>query len=488
MASTKIVNFIDGSFMPPIDGEYMDMVEPATGKVYGQLANSNDKDVEIAVAAAKVAFPIWSSMSASERSTLMLEIANGIEQRLEAFAEAESKDQGKPVTLARTVDIPRAIYNFRYFAGLILHHEDISTQIEGACSYTMQQPIGIAGLISPWNLPLYLLSWKIAPAIAVGNVCIAKPSEITSLTAHLLCEVISQCKIPKGVINIVYGQGHRVGNALTQHPDIPLISFTGGTATGKVIMQAAALHYKKISLELGGKNPNIIFKDCDLEVAVQNSVRSSFANQGEICLCGSRIFVEKEVEEAFVEQFVAATSKAVVPGDPSLSATSMGALVSKEHYDKVMSYIALAKELGGNIIFGGDRPSDLPERCKDGYFIAPTIITGLPPDSRVQQEEIFGPVVTIWPFTSEKQVVELANCNRYGLSASVWTRDIQRAHRIATHLHAGTVWINTWMKRDLRVPFGGWKHSGIGREGGKYSIDFYAEQKTVCFATDLTLQ
>jgi len=462
-------------------GEYFDTFNPSTGQRLTQIPHSSSEDVHRAVCSAKAAFPSWSATPAPQRSIYLSRIADLIESRLEEFAQAESMDQGKPVSLARTVDIPRAIQNFRFFAGAILHEESMSTHLDGvAINYVVQQPLGVAGLISPWNLPLYLLTWKIAPAIATGNTCVCKPSEVTSLTAWLLASVIQAAQIPAGVVNMVFGLGAKAGSALCSHPQVPLISFTGGTVTGEAIMHTVASMQKKLSLELGGKNPCIIFADCDLEDCVATTVRSSFTNQGEICLCNSRIFVEESIYPTFVEKFVEA-SRSLVVGDPTNPATTTGALVSREHMEKVMSYIQLAREEGGTILLGGDRPT-FPEDSPlaGGYFVNPTIVAGLPPTARCQQEEIFGPVVTIWPFKSEEDAVHFANDVKYGLSSSVWTRDIKRAQRIALQVQAGTVWINCWLLRDLRVPFGGQKASGVGREGGKFSLDFFTESKTIC--------
>jgi len=462
-------------------GEYFDSFNPSTGQRLTQIPHSTSEDVHRAVCSAQAAFPGWSSTPAPQRSIYLSRIADLIESRLEEFAYAESLDQGKPVSLAMSVDIPRAIQNFRFFAGAILHEESMSTHLDGvAINYVVQQPLGVAGLISPWNLPLYLLTWKIAPAIATGNTCVCKPSEVTSLTAWLLGSVIQAAQLPAGVVNMVFGLGARAGAALCAHPQVPLVSFTGGTVTGEAIMRAVAPMQKKLSLELGGKNPCIIFADCDLEDCVATTVRSSFTNQGEICLCNSRIFVEESIYQIFVEKFVEASRKLVV-GDPTDSGTTTGALVSREHMEKVLSYIQLAREEGGTILLGGDRPTfaeDSP--LAGGYFVNPTIVSGLPPTARCQQEEIFGPVVTIWPFKSEADAVHYANDVKYGLSSSVWTRDIKRAQRIALQVQAGTVWINCWLLRDLRTPFGGQKASGVGREGGKFSLDFFTESKTIC--------
>ena len=467
-------NFIDGGFLPPASGEYIDDLAPATGEVIARIPDSDARDVDAAVQAAKAAFPAWSQTPAAERSRLMLALADLIEKNLDELVLLESKDSGKPVSLARRLDIPRAVANFRFFATAILHQaSEAHVTDQTALNYTLRQPHGVAGLISPWNLPLYLLTWKIAPAIATGNTCVAKPSELTPLTAHRLAELSVEAGIPAGVINIVHGYGPKAGAAICEHRDVPLISFTGGTATGARVAAAAAPMFKKLSLELGGKNPNVVFSDADLDDAIATSIRSSFWNQGEICLCGSRIFVERPVYDQFVERFVAETRKLRI-GDPLDTATDVGALISEAHLHKVRGYLDLAKQEGGTIVTGGNRVD------RKGWFLEPAVVTGLTCECRVLQEEIFGPVVTITPFDGEEQGVAFANSTRYGLSASVWTRDLQRAHRVAARLDVGTVWVNTWLLRDLRVPFGGMKDSGVGREGGADSLAFFTEAKNVC--------
>ena len=476
----RILNYIDGELTEAAGGGWLDNVEPATGRVYSQLPAGGEADIERAVAAAEAAFPAWSTTPARERSRLLCTIADRIEADQERFARAESIDNGKPLTLARTVDIPRAIASFRHFGTAILHmHSESHATDYDALNYTLRRPRGVAGLISPWNLPLYLLTWKVAPAIATGNTAVAKPSELTPMTAYLLAELCRDVGLPPGVLNVVHGLGAEAGAPLVRHPRVPTISFTGGTVTGEGIAREAAPRFKKLALELGGKNPNIIFADADLDEVVETTVRSSFANQGQICLCGSRIFVEDEAFEPFLERFVAATKQLTI-GDPLDEATQQGALVSAQHREKVRSYIALAREEGGTILCGGESPPELPERCRDGFFMTPTVITGLGAACRTNQEEIFGPVVSVMPFTSEDEVVAAANSTTYGLAASLWTRDLARAHRMAERIESGTVWINCWMLRDLRVPFGGMKQSGIGREGGDEALRFYTEPKNVC--------
>ena len=467
-------NFIGGRFVPPHSASYIDDVNPATEEVIAAIPDSDGQDIDDAVAAAREAFPSWSRTPAAERSRLLLKLADLIEQNIEELARLESQDNGKTISLARRLDIPRAVLNFRFFATGILHQSSEAHPTDGtALNYTLRQPLGVAGLISPWNLPLYLLSWKIAPAIATGNTCVAKPSELTPLTANRLAELSLEAGIPPGVINIVHGYGNKAGRALTSHPDVPLISFTGGTVTGAAVATNAGPRFKKISLELGGKNPNLVFADADLDDAVATSIRSSFWNQGEICLCGSRIFVERSAYDAFLERFVAATKKLKI-GDPLDETTDIGALISADHLKKVTGYVELAKQEGGTVVTGGNRVD------RRGYFVEPAIITGLGTNCRVLQEEIFGPVVTVTPFDGEDEAIAFANSTRYGLASTVWTRDLQRAHRVAAAIDSGTVWINCWLLRDLRVPFGGMRESGVGREGGFESLNFFTEAKNVC--------
>ncbi|MEO6971179.1 MAG: aldehyde dehydrogenase, partial [Chthoniobacterales bacterium] len=460
----KIHNFIDGQFVEPAGQKYLDNIEPATGKPYSLVPDSDSRDVEKAVAAAEQAFSAWSRTTAAERSRILLRIAELIDRDLEKLARAESIDTGKPLSLARSLDIPRASSNFRFFATAILHTENEAHMTDGiAFNYTLRQPRGVVGLISPWNLPLYLLSWKIAPAIAVGNTAVAKPSELTPMTAFLLCEICREAGLPNGVLNIVHGTGPNVGAPITAHPKIGTISFTGGTVTGRKVAEAGAPLFKKVSLELGGKNPNIIFADADLDAAIAGSVRSSFANQGQVCLCGSRVFVERPAYAEFVRRFVEKTAQLRV-GDPLDASTDQGALVSQTQLEKVKFYVDLARQEGGAIALGGSAPEAPNDRCAGGYFFPPTVITGLPVDCRVNREEIFGPVVTITPFDKEEEVIGYANDTEYGLASSVWTQNLSRAHRVAEQIHTGTVWVNCWLVRDLRVPFGGMKQSGVGRE------------------------
>jgi len=479
----RIPNFIAGVPVPPRAERWLDNVEPATGRVYSLVASSDSDDVDVAVAAARRAFPVWSKTPVTERSRLLLALAARIEADLDRFARAEAIDTGKPLALARAVDIPRAVANFRFFATAIVHWASESHVTDGeALNYTLRRPRGVVGLISPWNLPLYLLSWKIAPALATGNTAVAKPSELTPMTAHLLTEACRETGLPPGVLNVVHGLGAEAGAAIVEHPDVGTISFTGGTATGSGIARAAAQRLKKVTLEMGGKNPNLVFADADLDRAVPESLRAAFSNQGQLCLCGSRILVERAAYEPFLERFVAAARRLRV-GDPLEAATDQGALVSRGHADKVAAYVELARREGGTIVCGGGRPTGLPDRCRDGFFLEPTVIVGLPPGCRVDREEIFGPVVTVAPFDEEDEAVQRANDTPYGLSATVWTENLSRAHRLAERIDAGVVWINCWLVRDLRTPFGGMKASGLGREGGEEALRFFTEPRNVCLRT-----
>jgi aminomuconate-semialdehyde/2-hydroxymuconate-6-semialdehyde dehydrogenase len=481
-ALPQIGNFINGQFAAPVGGKYLDNIEPATGKPYSKVADGDERDVELAVAAAEKAFPAWSHTPAADRSRILLKVADLIERDLEKLARAESIDTGKPLSLARSLDIPRAASNFRFFATAILHTESEAHITDGvAFNYTLRQPRGVVGLISPWNLPLYLLSWKIAPALACGNTAVAKPSELTPMTAYLLCELCREAGLPDGVLNVVQGTGPKVGAPITAHPKVSTISFTGGTVTGRKVAEASAALFKKISLELGGKNPNIIFADADQNAAITGSLRSSFANQGQVCLCGSRVFVERSAYPEFVRRFIAAASRLKI-GDPLERGTDQGAIVSKTQLEKVAFYVDLAREEGGKIALGGNPPASVNERCQSGYFFEPTVITDLPVSCRVNREEIFGPVVTITPFDSEEEVIAYANDNEYGLASSIWTQNLNRAHRVAERIHTGTVWVNCWLVRDLRVPFGGMKASGVGREGGDEALRFFTEPKNICIA------
>jgi aminomuconate-semialdehyde/2-hydroxymuconate-6-semialdehyde dehydrogenase len=478
-ALPEIPHFIGGELVPAASGSWLDDVEPATGRVYARVADGDAEDVERAVAAAEAAFPAWSQRPAAERSRLLLEIARRIEDDLEAFARAESVDTGKPIAAARTVDIPRAVANLRFFATAILHERsDLHPMDRTALSYTLRRPRGVAGLISPWNLPLYLLTWKVAPALAAGCTAVAKPSEVTPMTAHLLARACAEAGLPPGVLNVVHGLGGKVGAALVAHPRVPTVSFTGGTGTGRAIAAAGAASFKKLALEMGGKNPFVVFADAPLDEAAESAVRAGFGNQGQICLCGSRLLVERTALEPFLERFVPRV-RALRLGDPMDEATEQGALVSAAHRDKVLSYLDLARREGGQVLTGGG-PAEAPNaRCAEGYFVQPTVVAGLAPTCRTNLEEIFGPVVTVLPFEDEDEAVAIANGTEYGLAASVYTRDVSRAHRVADRIACGIVWVNCWMLRDLRVPFGGMKASGVGREGGEEALRFFTEPKSV---------
>lgn len=474
-----IDNYIEGKLLPPHTGKYIDNYNPAEGRIYSLIPDSDERDVAAAVSAAQHAFAEWSVMPVEKRSAILLRIADLIDRDLDKLALAESIDNGKPVRLAKALDIPRASANMRFFASGAIHFAS-EAHVTGneAVNYTLRTPVGVAGCISPWNLPLYLFTWKIAPALAAGCTVVAKPSELTPMTAFLFAQLCIEAGLPKGVLNIVHGLGAKAGQAIIEHPDVTAISFTGGTVTGRKIAATAAPMFKKLSLELGGKNPNIVFADCDFEQAVSTSLQSSFSNQGEICLCGSRIFVERSIYQKFTDAFVART-KTLVVGDPLLTDTTTGALVSEAHMNKILSYIELAKQEGGTILTGGHRVT-VAGRCAQGYFIEPTVITGLDHLCRTNQEEIFGPVVTIMPFDAEEEVIRYANSTTYGLSATLWTENLKRAHRIAAHLKSGIIWVNCWLFRDLRTPFGGMKQSGVGREGGLEALRFFTEAKNVC--------
>lgn len=474
-----IQNFINGQYVDPAGGTWLDNYDPSRGKVYGLIPNSDERDVQKAVDAAKAAFPVWSSMTAQQRSEILMKVSKGIEARLPELAAAESLDNGKPLKLATRVDIPRARDNFAFFATAILHDSsDTHDMGEGGFNYTLRRPIGVAGCISPWNLPLYLFTWKIAPALASGNTVVAKPSEVTPVTAAMLGEICNEAGMPAGVLNIIHGLGGKVGSAITEHPEIPMLSFTGGTVTGQTIARTAAPMFKKLSLELGGKNPNIIFADCDFDEMLKTTVQSSFANQGQICLCGSRIFIERPIYEKFKKAFVEKVSQLTV-GAPTDENTKIGALVSKPHLEKVESYIQLAQEEGGTVLTGGERVQ-LDGEFSEGYYLRPTVIEGLEYTCRTNQEEIFGPVVTLTPFDSEEEVLTMANSTSYGLAATIWTSDLKKAHRVGSKVESGIVWVNCWLVRDLRTPFGGMKNSGVGREGGFEALHFFTETRNIC--------
>lgn len=476
----KLLNYIGGEFLVPANGKFIDNIDPSRGEVYSLIPDSDAKDINLAVDAAEKAFPHWSGLSAAERSRYLMRISELINQKQGELAKAESLDNGKPLKLAEAVDIPRARDNFAFFATAILHEEDqFHNMGERGFNYTLRQPLGVVGCISPWNLPLYLFTWKIAPALAAGNCVVAKPSEVTPMTAFLLSIICHEAGLPKGVLNIVHGTGPGAGEPIIRHNNIKALSFTGGTKTGERIASIAAPKFKKLSLELGGKNPNLVFADAEFERAVNISVRASFANQGQICLCGSRIFVERSIYDDFKKAFVERV-KGLKVGPPMEEGSRMGALVSKAHLEKVKSYIALAKQEGGTVIYGGEEVKMTAEFA-NGYYLQPTVIEGLAYDCRTNQEEIFGPVVTLTPFDSEEEVLMMANSTEYGLASTIFTQNLSRAHRVAAKLQSGIIWINDWLVRDLRTHFGGMKNSGVGREGGFEALHFFTEPKNVCF-------
>lgn len=477
MTMERVLHFIDGAFVPSEDGRTFDNLNPATGEQIGTVAEGGRAEIDKAVRAARRAFRTWSRTTAQERAAILHRIANLIEENLEELALLETTDTGKPLSLAKSLDIPRSAYNFRFFADFVKGLSTETFEMEGvALNYALRRPVGVAGLISPWNLPLFLLTWKVAPCLAAGNTCVIKPAELTPMTATKLAEICKQAGVPDGVVNVVHGFGpDAAGQFLTEHEDVDLISLTGETTTGKAVMRSAANTLKRLSFELGGKNPNIVFADCDFEDAIATTVRSSFVNQGEVCLCGSRIYVERPLYDRFVDALVDRARKLRV-GDPLDPQTDVGSLISEEHLERVDGFVRRALEQGGRVLVGGRRP----EHLKRGAFYEPTVIVDVDETCEITRQEVFGPVVTVQPFDTEEEVIRLANDTHYGLSATLWTSNLKRAHRVAGELEAGVIWVNTWFLRDLRTPFGGMKQSGIGREGGVHSFEFFTELKNVC--------
>ncbi len=479
MPLNKIQNYINGALIDPIDGDYLDNHEPATGLVYALTPESNQKDLERAVDAAEQAFPAWANTPAELKAKVLNRLADLIEEHQDELAKAEAIDNGKPISLAKQVDIYRAAANIRFFAQACTQFSSESHAMENlAINYTLRDPLGVVACISPWNLPLYLLTWKIAPALATGNTVVAKPSEVTPMTAYLFSKLCIEAGLPAGVLNILHGSGPSIGAPLTTHPKVKAVSFTGGSNTGTSIKQATATQHKKLSLELGGKNPTLVFADCDFERTVKEVARSAFANQGQICLCGSRIYIERTIYAKFTQALVEEVNQLTL-GDPLLPETQFGALVSKPHMEKVLAYIELAKQEGGQLLTGGSKV-EISGRCAGGYFVQPTLIAGLNNSCRTNQEEIFGPVATVQAFDTDDEALSMANDSEYGLACSVWSQDISRCHRISKNLNTGIIWINCWLLRDLRTAFGGMKASGSGREGGLEAMRFFTEAKNVC--------
>ena len=475
----ELSNYINGEWRPAICEHWIEDYSPANGSLIAQIPCSSSEDVDEAVLAASEAIEDWANLTITERADWLEKIADALESRAEEVAQLESLDTGKPISLARSVDAARSVANFRFFAEQGREFESEIFEMSDATNRVVYKPVGVTGLITPWNLPLYLLSWKVAPALLMGNTVVAKPAEMTPMTASLLAEVMEDVELPIGVFNLVHGNGLDAGAPLTSHPDVNLISFTGGTATGREVAKSASSGFKKLSLELGGKNATIIRADADLDEMMPNIVRASFLNQGQVCLCGSRILIHESIYDSFVKGFLEVVSDMIV-GDPSDDQTELGALISADHRDKVMSYIELAEEEGGDILCGGGAPVGIPQAFENGYWVSPTVIDGLAPDSRCATEEIFGPVVTLHPFSDDDEAVEIANMTDYGLAGSIWTQDVDAGSLMAERIDSGMVWVNCWLHRDLRVPFGGVKNSGVGREGGRWSLGFFSEAINIC--------
>ena len=474
-------NYIGGRFVEFDGPRCMDIIEPATGVRFARLPLSEKSEVDSAVESARDAQPGWGSLKIGERAGWLDKIADSLEDSFEEIAQLESRDTGKPIKIARSVDATRSVTNFRFFAELLRKREQDVFEMEDATNYVVYKPVGVGALITPWNLPLYLLSWKVAPAIGMGNTVVCKPSELTPMTADLLMRAVDKVGLPAGVVNLVHGDGIGAGQPLVSHPDVDLVSFTGGTSTGEKVAASAAPSFKKLSLELGGKNASIVFSDCEIESTVKGVVRAGFLNQGQVCLCGSRVLVESSIYQEFKERFVEEVENLRI-GDPMDEATELGSLISEAHLNKVRGYVSLATDEGGEVLTGGE--PCLPSNFKGGNWMAPTVIENLSPSSRCSTEEIFGPVVTLHKFQNEDEAINMANGTRYGLAGSVWTRDIEKGKRVSESMDTGMVWINTWLHRDLRTPFGGVKDSGVGREGGRWSLDFFSEALNICVKHD----
>lgn len=474
-----INNYVNGELKTSQTNEYIDVFEPATGNVYAKVPNSNESEIDEAIFSAKEAFPKWSNFSINQRSIYLLKIAERIQENIQELANYESRDTGKPISLALKMDIPRSIKNLTFFCQYALEYKkDFQLKSKFSKNEITSFPLGVVACITPWNLPLYLLTWKIAPALIMGNTVVAKPSEITPYTAYKFAEICKKIDLPPGVLNIINGNGDKVGNSLSKHPEIKAISFTGGTITGKKIIKESSKNFKKLALEMGGKNPSIIFEDCNYSNMLDTVIKSSFTNQGQICLCSSKLLIEKSIYEKFKIDFCKKVSELLI-GDPINPKTEFGAITSKDQYEKILAYIKLSKEQNGSILIGG-KVRKLKQRCDRGWFIEPTVIEGLDLDSKLHKEEFFGPLVTIQTFSSVDEAVNLANNTKYGLSATIWTNDLEKANNVAKQIESGVIWINCWMIRDLRTPFGGIKDSGYGKEGGFEALKFFTEQKNIC--------
>ena len=481
----EVKHFINGHYVGSASGSVFDNINPANGKVISQVHEAGREEVDAAVKAARAALHgPWGRMTLDERTRILHKVADGINARFEEFLEAECRDTGKPRSMASHIDIPRGAANFKVFADMVKNVPTESFEMAtpdgtGALNYAVRRPKGVIGVISPWNLPLLLMTWKVGPALACGNTVVVKPSEETPTTTALLGEVMNEAGVPEGVYNVVHGfGGDSAGAFLTEHPDVDGFTFTGETTTGEVIMKSAARGIRDISLELGGKNAGLVFADCDMDKAIEGTMRSAFANCGQVCLGTERVYVERPIFEEFVARLKTAVEGLKI-GPPEDEASNLGPLVSHKHRDKVMSYYQQAVEDGATVVTGGGVP-EMPGELAGGAWVQPTIWTGLSDDSTVVTDEIFGPCCHIRPFDTEDEAIALANSLPYGLASAIWTENVSRAHRVAGQVEAGIVWVNSWFLRDLRTPFGGSKQSGIGREGGVHSLEFYTEMKNVC--------